>query len=247
MAFKPMSPLERASIEAQVILKAAVELAVAEVGNEPDGVAVTMAIENARVLAQELPNLKKSLVSSGDVEAFIERTPNGLFEVAVAPSQDVVDVVVEAFPGTTEVASDKPVSKYIDDEQYALVHKIWLAEKSAGIAYASKDSMFLDNQAIRKLFQTGTRVFPTDYWAQVLQGKEIPQTKTGKCGLGDFKIKKSVNVSSDGAPFLGEGDGNHPLANKSGYFAGLVKNSPFNWGERPDPIDPQGWLAKANA
>jgi len=235
MAFKPMSPLERASIEAQVILKAAVELAVAEVGNEPDGVAVTMAIENARVLAQELPNLKNSLVSSGDVE------------VAVAPSQDVVDVVVEAFPGTTEVASDKPVSKYIDDEQYALVHKIWLAEKSAGIAYASKDSMFLDNQAIRKLFQTGTRVFPADYWAQVLQGKEIPQTKTGKCGLGDFKIKKSVNVSSDGAPFLGEGDGNHPLANKSGYFAGLVKNSPFNWGERPDPIDPQGWLAKADA
>ena len=74
MAFKPMSPLERASIEAQVILKAAVELAVAEVGNEPDGVAVTMAIENARVLAQELPNLKNSLVSSGDVE------------VAVAPS-----------------------------------------------------------------------------------------------------------------------------------------------------------------
>ncbi len=235
MAFKPMSPLERASIEAQVILKAAVELAVAEVGNEPDGVAVTMAIENARVLAQELPNLKNSLVSSGDME------------VAVAPSQDVVDVVVEAFPGTTEVASDKPVSKYIDDEQYALVHKIWLAEKSAGIVYASKDSMFLDNQAIRKLFQTGTRVFPTDYWAVVLQGKEIPQTKTGKCGLGDFKIKKSVNVSSDGVPFLGEGDGNHPLANKSGYFAGLVKNSPFNWGERPDPIDPQGWLAKANA
>jgi|TARA_Y100000034_G_scaffold133976_2_gene201140 hypothetical protein len=235
MAFKPMSPLERASIEAQVILKAAVELAVAEVGNEPDGVAVTMAIENARVLAQELPNLKNSLVSSGDME------------VAVAPSQDVVDVVVEAFPGTTEVASDKPVSKYIDDEQYALVHKIWLAEKSAGIAYASKDSMFLDNQAIRKLFQTGTRVFPTDYWAVVLQGKEIPQTKTGKCGLGDFKIKKSVNVSSDGVPFLGEGDGNHPLANKSGYFAGLVKNSPFNWGERPDPVDPQGWLAKANA
>ena len=243
MAFKPMSPLERASIEAQVILKAAVELAVAEVGNEPDGVAVTMAIENARVLAQELPNLKNSLVSSGK-----DRLPEGWdVEVSMAPSQDVVDVVVEAFPGTTEVASDKPVSKYIDDEQYALVHKIWLAEKSAGIAYASKDSMFLDNQAIRKLFQTGTRVFPTDYWAQVLQGKEIPQTKTGKCGLGDFKIKKSVNVSSDGAPFLGEGDGNHPLANKSGYFAGLVKNSPFNWGERPDPIDPQGWLAKANA
>ena len=33
-----MEPAERASIEAQVILKAAVELAVAEIGNEPDGV-----------------------------------------------------------------------------------------------------------------------------------------------------------------------------------------------------------------
>ena len=44
MAWKPMEPAERASIEAQVILKAAVELAVAEIGNEPDGVAVTMAI-----------------------------------------------------------------------------------------------------------------------------------------------------------------------------------------------------------
>ena len=236
MAWTPMSPLERASIEAQVILKAAVELAVAEVGNEPDGVAVTMAIENARALAKELPNLKDSLVNLGEGA-----------EVAIAPGQDVADAVVAAFPGATEVASDKPVSKYIDDEQYALVHKIWLSEKNAGVAYASKDSMFLDNQAIRKLFQEGTRQFPADYWAQVLQGKDIPTTTTGKCGLGDFKIKKGASVGPDGAPFLGEGEGNHPLANKSGYFAGLVKNSPFNWGERPDPVDPQGWLAKANA
>jgi len=242
MAFKPMSPLERASIEAQVILKAAVELAVAEVGNEPDGVAVTMAIENARALAKELPNLKDTLVNLGDGA-----------EIAIAPGQDVADAVavadavVAAFPGATEVASDKPVSKYIDDEQYALVHKIWLSEKNAGVAYASKDSMFLDNQAIRKLFQEGTRTFPADYWAQTLQGKEIPTTKTGKCGLGDFKLKKGVSVASDGSLFLSEGEGNHPLANKSGYFAGLVKNSPFNWGERPDPVDPQGWLAKANA
>jgi hypothetical protein len=241
MAFKPMSPLERASIEAQVILKAAVELAVAEVGNEPDGVAVTMAIENARALAKELPNLKDSLVNLGD-GAEIAYAPEG---PAYAP--DVADAVVAAFPGATEVASDKPVSKYIDDEQYALVHKIWLSEKNAGVAYASKDSMFLDNQAIRKLFQEGTRTFPADYWAQTLQGKEIPTTKTGKCGLGDFKLKKGVSVAGDGSLYLGEGEGNHPLANKSGYFAGLVKNSPFNWGERPDPVDPQGWLAKANA
>ena len=240
MAFKPMSPLERASIEAQVILKAAVELAVAEVGNEPDGVAVTMAIENARALAKELPKLKDSLVNLGD-GAEIAYAPEG---PAYAPE---VAIIEAAFPGTTEVASDKPVSKYIDDEQYALVHKIWLSEKNAGVAYASKDSMFLDNQAIRKLFQEGTRTFPADYWAQTLQGKEIPTTKTGKCGLGDFKLKKGVSVASDGSLFLSEGEGNHPLANKSGYFAGLVKNSPFNWGERPDPVDPQGWLAKANA
>ena len=240
MAFKPMSPLERASIEAQVILKAAVELAVAEVGNEPDGVAVTMAIENARALAKELPNLKDSLVNLGD-GAEIAYAPEG---PAYAPE---VAIIEAAFPGTTEVASDKPVSKYIDDEQYALVHKIWLSEKNAGVAYASKDSMFLDNQAIRKLFQEGTRTFPADYWAQTLQGKEIPTTKTGKCGLGDFKLKKGVSVASDGSLFLSEGEGNHPLANKSGYFAGLGKNSPFNWGERPDPVDPQGWLAKANA
>ena len=240
MAFKPMSPLERASIEAQVILKAAVELAVAEVGNEPDGVAVTMAIENARALAKELPNLKDSRVNLGD-GAEIAYAPEG---PAYAPE---VAIIEAAFPGTTEVASDKPVSKYIDDEQYALVHKIWLSEKNAGVAYASKDSMFLDNQAIRKLFQEGTRTFPADYWAQTLQGKEIPTTKTGKCGLGDFKLKKGVSVASDGSLFLSEGEGNHPLANKSGYFAGLVKNSPFNWGERPDPVDPQGWLAKANA
>ena len=240
MAWTPMSPLERASIEAQVILKAAVELAVAEVGNEPDGVAVTMAIENARALAKELPNLKDSLVNLGD-GAEIAYAPEG---PAYAPE---VAIIEAAFPGTTEVASDKPVSKYIDDEQYALVHKIWLSEKNAGVAYASKDSMFLDNQAIRKLFQEGTRTFPADYWAQTLQGKEIPTTKTGKCGLGDFKLKKGVSVAGDGSLYLGEGEGNHPLANKSGYFAGLVKNSPFNWGERPDPVDPQGWLAKANA
>ena len=241
MAFKPMSPHERASIEAQVILKAAVELAVAEIGNEPDGIAVTMAIENAEALAKALPGLKASLVEST--------------EIAVAPSDTTYAAVAAAFPGATETTAPAIVSanggpresKYVDDSEYSLIHKIYLVEQQAGVAYASKDSLFLDNQAIRKLFQEGTRQFPVDYWAEVLQGKDIPTTKNGKCGLGDFKIKKGVSVSADGAPFLGQGDGNHPLANKSGYFAGLVKNSPFNWADRPDPVDPQGWLSKANA
>ena len=231
MAYTPLGPTERASIEAQVILKAAVELAAAEIGNNPDGVAVTMAIENARALAKELPDLKLSLVEG--------------MEVAVAPGQDaVVAAVKEAFPGATETAPAKAQgeSKYVDDEQYALIHRMWQTEQTLGVTYASRESMFLDNQAIRKLFQDGTRTFPADYWAEVLQGKEIPTTKTGKCGLGDFKVKKGTSVAADGTPFLAEGEGNHPLANKSGYFAGLVKNSPFNWGERPDPVDPQGWL-----
>ena len=71
MAWTPMSPHERASIEAQVILKAAVELAVAEVGNDPDGVAVTMAIENAKALAMELPKLKETLVGGAGAEIAI--------------------------------------------------------------------------------------------------------------------------------------------------------------------------------
>ena len=231
MAYTPLGPTERASIEAQVILKAAVELAAAEIGNNPDGVAVTMAIENARALAKELPDLKLSLVEG--------------MEVAGAPGQDaVVAAVKEAFPGATETAPAKAQgeSKYVDDEQYALIHRMWQTEQTSGVSYASRESMFLDNQAIRKLFQDGTRTFPADYWAEVLQGKEIPTTKTGKCGLGDFKVKKGTSVAADGTPFLAEGEGHHPLANKSGYFAGLVKNSPFNWGERPDPVDAEGWL-----
>ncbi len=55
MAFTPLGPSERASIEAQVILKAAVELAAAEIGNNPDGVAVTMAIETHALLRRSCP------------------------------------------------------------------------------------------------------------------------------------------------------------------------------------------------
>jgi len=251
MAWQPMAPEERASIESQVILKAAVELAVAEIGNEPDGVAVTMAIENAEALALALPKLQKTLlhIRAG--------TPQQTVAVqAAGPTPDVVDqavgMVQAAFPGATaapstyEATSGRP-SMYIDDPDYAQVYKIFLTEKTAGIAYASKDSMFMDNQAVRKLFQTGAREFPADYWAESMRNKAIPVTKTGKCGLGDFKIKKAASVGEDGTPFLGVGDGNHPLANKSGYFGGLQKHSPFNWGERPNPIDPHGWLAHINA
>lgn len=238
MAFKPMSPNERASIEAQVCLKAGVELAVAEKNSGDEGVAVTMAIENAEALALALPALKATLEGSSIAEPAADN-----MEAAQA-------IINDTFEGTTEVqpaASSGKQSMYIDDEEYSLVHKIFLAEKQAGIAYASKDSMFMDNQAVRKLFQAGITQFPADYWAESMRGKDIPTTKTGKCGLGDFKIKKGTSLDANGNPVLGQGDGNHPLANKSGYFGGLVKHTPFNWGERPAPVDPNNWLAKVDA
>ena len=238
MAFKPMSPNERASIEAQVCLKAGVELAVAEKNSGDEGVAVTMAIENAEALALALPALKATLEGSSIAEPAADN-----MEAAQA-------IINDTFEGTTEVqpaASSGKQSMYIDDEEYSLVHKIFLAEKQAGIVYASKDSMFMDNQAVRKLFQAGITQFPADYWAESMRGKDIPTTKTGKCGLGDFKIKKGTSLDANGNPVLGQGDGNHPLANKSGYFGGLVKHTPFNWGERPAPVDPNNWLAKVDA
>lgn len=240
MAFKPMSPHERASIEAQVCLKAGVELAVAEKTSGDDGVAVTMAIENAEALALALPALKATLVGSSDAA---EPVADNNMEAAQA-------IITDTFEGTTTApapAFSGKQSMYIDDEEYNLVHKIFLAEKQAGIMYASKDSMFMDNQAVRKLFQAGITQFPADYWAESMRGVDIPTTKTGKCGLGDFKIKKGTSLDAEGNPVLGQGDGNHPLANKSGYFGGLVKHTPFNWGERPAPVDPNNWLAKVDA
>ena len=174
MAFKPMSPNERASIEAQVCLKAGVELAVAEKNSGDEGVAVTMAIENAEALALALPALKATLEGSSIAEPAADN-----MEAAQA-------IINDTFEGTTEVqpaASSGKQSMYIDDEEYSLVHKIFLAEKQAGIVYASKDSMFMDNQAVRKLFQAGITQFPADYWAESMRGKDIPTTKTGKCGL----------------------------------------------------------------
>ena len=218
MAFKPMAPHERASIEAQVCLKGGVELACAEIASNPDGVAVTSAVENAKVLADALSDLKTILAGT---------------EIAIAPTNDPVAVVTEAFEGTTQVnTTSSGVSQYVDDADYEEIHKLFLSESASGVKYGSKDSMFLDNTDIRKLFQEGVRNYPDDYWAEKLRGQPIKQTKNGKCALGDFKIKKGVSISADGTPIVGTGDGNHPLANKSGYFAGLVKHSPFNWADK---------------
>ena len=218
MAFKPMAPHERASIEAQVCLKGGVELACAEIASNPDGVAVTSAVENAKVLADALSDLKTILAGT---------------EIAIAPTNDPVAVVTEAFEGTTQVnTTSSGVSQYVDDADYAEIHKLFLTESASGVKYGSKDSMFLDNSDIRQMFQDGARSYPDDYWAEKLRGQPIKQTKNGKCALGDFKIKKGVSISADGTPIVGTGDGNHPLANKSGYFAGLVKHSPFNWADK---------------
>lgn len=229
-----MTPYERASIEAQVCIKAGVELAVASGGD------VGTALANAVSLAESLDELKQMIVGSSNAEKPAQQgTP-----VPMTTEEDIKN----AFPqAVTQPSANRTVSQYISDEDYALVNKIFMSEKSAGIAYGSKDSAFMCNQAIRKLFNNGTRVFPADYWAEAYRGKEIPMTKNGKCGLGDFKIKKGLSLDAEGNPQLGTGEGNHPLANKSGYFGALVKHTPFNWAQRPDPIDPQGWLVGIDA
>ena len=226
MAFKPMAPHERASIEAQVCLKGGVELACAEIASNPDGVAVTSAVENAKVLADALSDLKTILAGTEIAIA----TSNGEMYSAIAKSSAVIS---EAFEGTTQVSTSKPTaSKYVDDTDYPEIHKLFLAESASGIKYGSKDSMFLDNVEIREAFQKGVRTYPADYWMESMRGADIPVTKHGKCALGDFKVKKGVSINSDGAPILTSGEGNHPLANKSGYFAGLVNHSPFNWADK---------------
>ena len=221
MAFKPMAPHERASIEAQVCLKGGVELACAEIATNPDGVAVTSAIENAKALADALSDLKTILTGTEIAIA----PSNGDMDAAIAKSSAVIS---ETFEGTTQVSTSKPTtSKYVDE-----IHKLFLTETASGVKYGSKDSMFLDNTEIRELFSKGVRTYPADYWMESMRGAEIPVTKNGKCALGDFKIKKGVSISAEGTPMIGAGDGNHPLANKSGYFAGLVKHSPFNWADK---------------
>ena len=242
MAFKPLGPSERASIEAQVLIKAGTDLAIAELASGDEGVAVTMAIQNAEALADALPTLKARLEGSIVSETSIEDA-----------TATAVATVLETFPeATVEQQPVKPTfsageSKYIDDAQYADVNKVFMFERSQGIVYGSQQSAFMDNQAIRKLFAEGAREFPADYFVESMRGQNIPITKNGKCALGDFKIKRGLSVNPDGSFVVVQSDGNHPLANKSGYFGGLVKHSPFTWGDRPTAIDPQGWLANSNA
>jgi len=236
-----MEPAERASIEAQVCLKAGVELAIAEIAQGDEGVAVTNAIQNAEALALALPALQTTL---------LQARPQEVVQAASEMMQAAGEAVKAAFPGATTVSEPagggQRVSQYIDDGDYSLVHKIFMQEQANSIEYAGQDSMFMDNQAIRKLFQTGAREFPEDYWAESMRGKPIPITKNGKCGLGDFKIKKGTSLDENGNPFLTKGDGNHPLANKSGYYGALVKHTGFNWADRPAPKDPNQWLAKVD-
>ena len=230
MAWKPMEPHERASIEAQVILKGAVELTAAQVAagtTDPNEDILTTLTDNAAALANILGDVKQQL---------------GVETVATVATVETAAVakVEAAFQGSPRRTG---VSFWLEDADYDVIHKLVMNEKSAGVVYASKDSAFMDNQAIRKLFQSGVRQFPGDYWADSLRGKDIPTTKNGKCGLGDFKIKKGLSVGEDGQAFVGQGEGNHPLAGKSGYFAGLQKHTSWSWPERPEPVDPQGWLA----
>jgi hypothetical protein len=233
MAWKPMEPHERASIEAQVILKGAVELTASQIAAgtiDPNEDILDTLNETAIVLTNVL----------GDVKTQLGAAPVDV-AVAVAKVETAAVAKVEAaFQGSPRRTG---VSFWLEDADYDVIHKLVMNEKSAGVVYASKDSAFMDNQAIRKLFQTGVREFPGDYWADSLRGKDIPTTKNGKCGLGDFKLKKGLSVGEDGQAFVGQGEGNHPLAGKSGYFAGLQKHTSWSWPERPEPVDPQGWLA----
>ena len=64
MAWKPMEPHERASIEAQVILKGAVELTAAQVSanaTDPNEDILTTLTDNAAVLANILGDVKTQL------------------------------------------------------------------------------------------------------------------------------------------------------------------------------------------
>lgn len=230
MAFKPMSPSERASIEAQVLIKCTVELTCAQLASgtsDPNEDILTLLADNSGVLMNTLLDLKAGLNGAlTSAEQTIVQTDQ------VAP---VLSIVENAFPGAT-VSQARGESKYIDDSEYASVHKLWLVEQASGVTYGSKESVFMDNQVVRKLFADGARTYPNNYWSEQMRGEPIPATKNNKCALGDFKIKRGVFVDGEGNLSLQQGDGNHPQAGKSGYFGGLVKHSPFNWGERPDPV-----------
>ena len=89
MAYKPMAPNERASIEAQVVLKGAVELTSAQVasGNhDPNENLLDTLMDNALVLANTLGDVKAAIMGNA---------------VAEAPAQteaEAVDVITTVFP-----------------------------------------------------------------------------------------------------------------------------------------------------
>ena len=230
MAFKPMSPSERASIEAQVLIKCTVELTCAQLASgtsDPNEDILTLLADNSGVLMNTLIDLKAGLNGAlSSAEQTIVQTDQ------VAP---VLSIGENAFPGAT-VSQPRGESKYIADSEYASVHKLWLAERASGVTYGSKESVFMDNQVVRKLFADGARAYPDTYWSEQMRGQPIPATKNNKCALGDFKIKRGVFVDGEGNLSLQQGDGNHPQAGKSGYFGGMQKHSPFNWADKPQPV-----------
>jgi hypothetical protein len=239
---------ERASIEAQVCLKGAVELTAAQAAAgvlDPNEDIYDTLDLTAKVLANVLVDVK-GILGAGKVQTVQPQVPQAQDpDVEAAAIAKIQTVFPEATVEPTVTPIKSKSSRWLDDEEYPLVHKLWLVESARGIAYGSKDSMFMCNQAIRKLYEKGHRQFPADYFVETMRGQDIPVTQKGKCALGDFKLKRILSVDAEGNTVLGAGEGNHPLAGKSGYFFGMQKHTPFNWGERPDPIDPLGWLVNA--
>ena len=239
---------ERASIEAQVCLKGAVELTAAQasVGTmDPNEDILDILDLTAKVLANTLTDVK-GILGTGKVQAVQSQVPAPQDpDVEATAINKLQTVFPESTVEPTVTAIKSKSSRWLDDAEYPLVHKLWLLERAQGTVYGSKDSMFMCNQAIRKLYEKGVRQFPADYFVESMREQEIPVTKNGKCALGDFKLKRILSVDAEGNTVLGSGEGNHPLAGKSGYFFGMQKHTPFNWGERPEPIDPLGWLVGA--
>lgn len=92
MAWKPMEPHERASIEAQVILKGAVELTAAQVSanaTDPNEDILTTLTDNASALANIL----------GDVKTQLGATAPAAAPAAVATETEAVAAVTQAFKG----------------------------------------------------------------------------------------------------------------------------------------------------
>ena len=107
MAWKPMEPHERESIEAQVILKGAVELTAAQVSmntTDPNEDILTTLTDNAAALTNILTDVKTQLGSLAPVAA------------AVQLEAQAVAKVNQAF---TE-SGPRRQSLYLDDDDYNL-------------------------------------------------------------------------------------------------------------------------------